>query len=174
MTELIVIGYPTPAVAETAREQLLELQREYLLQLSDAVVATRDEKGRVKLNQLIHLWTLGAATGSFWGLLVGLLFLHPLFGVLAGAAAGAVSGALTDYGINDDFMKEVSETLQPGQAALFVMAERATGDRVVEKLSSFGGRVLRTNLDTSQENRLREAFEQASRATRESSPPVTG
>lgn len=170
MTDLIVIGYPNTSAAETAREKLLGLQKEYLLQISDAVIATRDEKGRVKLNQLVHLWTLGALTGTFWGLLIGLLFLHPLFGLITGVAAGGLTGALTDYGIDDSFMKDVSNILRPGQAALFLMAERATGDRVVEELSSLGGNVLRTNLDTSQENRLRAAFEKASLAVRDVSP----
>ena len=68
MSELIVIGYPSPEKAEEVRHKLLELQGEYLVDLSDAVVATVDQKGRIKLNQLVHMWALGASAGSFWGL----------------------------------------------------------------------------------------------------------
>ncbi len=124
MPELLVIGYDSPEKAVEARTALIGLGREYVLQVGDAVVATRNEKGEVKLDQMVNTWTVGAAGGSFWGLLAGLLFFNPILGVVTGAAAGAAAGAFTDYGINDDFMREVSEVLQPGQAALFVLADR--------------------------------------------------
>lgn len=161
MSELIVIGYNNAEKAEEARSSLLGMAREYLVDVADAVVATADENGKIRLNQMVNLWTVGATGGAFWGLLVGLLFLNPLLGVVTGAAAGGVAGALSDYGINDTFMKEVSEVLQPGQAALFLMARKTTSDRVLERLGKHGGRVLRTNLDTSQEAKVRKAIEAA-------------
>lgn len=167
MSELIVIGYEDEKKAEAAREELFGMAKEYLVDVGDAVVATADDKGKIKLNQMVHLWSIGASGGAFWGLLIGLIFLHPLLGVLAGAAAGAVSGALSDYGINDSFMKDVADILQPGQAALFIMARKASSDRVIEQLSKHGGRVLRTNLDTKQEDQLRKAFETANKAAAE-------
>ena len=161
MSELIVIGYDTPEEAEKARSTLLDLAHEYLVDVGDAVVATADRNGHIKLNQMVNLWTVGASGGAFWGILVGLLFLHPLLGVAAGAASGAVMGALSDYGINDTFMKEVAAALQPGQAALFIMARQTSSDRVLEKLGANGGRIMRTNLDTTQEQRVRDAFERS-------------
>jgi uncharacterized membrane protein len=161
MAELLVVGYDSVDEAERARLELFGLRKEYLVEVGDAVVATRDTSGKIKLNQMVNLWAVGAAGGSFWGLLAGLLFFMPLLGVIGGAAAGAVAGAMSDYGINDDFMKEVADVLQPGQAALFVLADRVSSERVLERLSVHGGRVLRTNLDRSQEDRLRAAFSQA-------------
>lgn len=161
MAELIVIGYESEDRAEAARTELFGLKREYLVEVGDAVVASRDANGKIKLNQMINLWAIGAAGGSFWGLLAGFLFFMPLLGVIGGAAAGAVAGALSDYGIKDDFIKEVADVLQPGQAALFVLADRVSSDRVLERISRHGGRVLRTNLDRSQEERLRAAFGEA-------------
>ncbi len=167
MSELIVIGYDSPETAEAARTGLFGMAKEYLVDVGDAVIATTDEKGKIKLNQMVHLWSVGASGGAFWGILIGLLFLHPFLGVLVGGAAGAVAGALSDYGINDNFMKDVAKILQPGQAALFIMANRANSDRVIQKLSKHGGTVLRTNLDTSQEHKLRAAFEKAKNAAQE-------
>ena len=161
MSELIVIGYDTHDKAEHARDTLFGLAREYLVDVNDAVVATADDKGKIKLDQYVNTLAIGASGGAFWGILFGLIFFNPLLGLAAGAATGAVAGALTDYGINDNFMKDVAAVLQPGQAALFVLAGRASSDRVIEKLGSEGGRVLRTNLDTSQEQKLREAFDRA-------------
>lgn len=158
MSELIVIGYDSAEKAEDARAALMGMSREYLVDVADAVVATADAKGTIRLNQMVNLWTMGAASGSFWGLLIGLLFLHPLLGVLVGASAGALSGALGDYGIDDAFMRKVAELLKPGQAALFIMARQSASDRVIAQLSEYGGDILRTNLDTTQEDKLRAVF----------------
>jgi uncharacterized membrane protein len=161
MSELLVIGYDDAKTANDARAALLALSKDYALQVGDAVVATRDENGQIKLDQLVNLWTIGAASGSFWGLIAGFLFFMPLLGVVTGAAAGALTGALTDYGIRDDFMKDVAGVLQPGQAALFVLADRVSSDRVLEGIGKFGGRIIRTNLDRSQEDKVRAALEHA-------------
>ncbi len=158
MKELIVIGYQSTELAEAARSKLLAMSSEYLVEVSDAVVATVNEKGKIKLNQMVNLWAAGAAGGSFWGLLIGVLFFHPLFGVVVGATAGALGGALSDYGISDPFMRRVTEMLKPGQAALFVMSRAPMSDRVVEELAEIGGDVVRTNLDTAKEQQLRDAF----------------
>lgn len=161
MTELLVIGYDSAETAEAARADLFKLSRNYYADIGDAVIATADEKGRIRLNQIVTPWLVGSASGSFWGLLIGLLFLHPLLGVMAGAAAGAVSGALSDFGIRDDFMKDVARVLKPGHAALFVLARTVSSDRIVEQLASHGGEVLRTNLGHADEEQLLKAFEAA-------------
>lgn len=174
MPELLVVGYESPDKAVEARTALIGLGREYVLQVGDAVVATRNEKGELKLDQMVNTWTVGAAGGSFWGLLAGLLFFNPILGVVTGAAAGAAAGALTDYGINDNFMREVASVLQPGQAALFVLADRLSSDRVLDRLAPFGGRLIRTNLDTSQEQKVRDAIEKAARESAGAEPDAAG
>jgi len=158
MNELIVIGYDTPETAEAARAELMGMAREYLVDVADAVVASADRDGAIKLNQMVNLWTVGAAGGAFWGLLAGLLFFNPLVGVAVGAGAGALSGALSDYGINDKFMKDVSSVLQPGQAALFMMMRTEATDRVIERMGLKGGHIIRTNLDRTKEEHVRRAF----------------
>ena len=161
MSELIVIGYDNETEAEAARQELFGMAKEYLVDVADAVVAHANDNGKVKLNQMVNMWSWGMSGGAFWGLLIGLIFFNPLLGVVVGASAGALSGALSDYGINDKFMKEVAEILQPGQAALFIMTRKEASDRVIERLGTHGGRILRTNLDTSKEASLRDAFDAA-------------
>lgn len=167
MSELIVIGYDNANKAESARSELMGMAKEYLVDVADAVVATADDNGKIKLNQMVNLWTMGVSGGAFWGLLVGLIFLNPLLGLVTGAAAGTLAGALSDYGINDNFMKEVAEVLQPNQAALFIMARKTTSERVLERLAKHGGRIIRTNLDRSQENQVRSALEKAQKRVHE-------
>lgn len=165
MSDLIVIVYPTEAKAEEVRQRLFELQKEYLIKLGDAVIATKTDQGRIKLNQLFSTTAAGAVSGSFWGLLIGVLFLNPLLGVAAGAAAGAVGGALTDVGIDDNFMKELSESLQPGSAALFVLIKEMTTDKVLAAIKGYGGVVMKTSLDETKEQTLRNALQSAHAAS---------
>jgi uncharacterized membrane protein len=161
MSTLVVIGYDDKYKAEDVRLRLLRMQRDYLIDLEDAVVAVKDDNGKIKLNQPVNLTAAGAATGGFWGTLVGLIFLNPLFGLVAGAAAGAVSGALTDVGINDAFMRDLATTMKPGSSALFVLAKRATPDKVLEELKGTGGKVLKTSLTHENEAKLQSALSAA-------------
>lgn len=162
MSDLVVIVYPTEAKAEEVRQLLLALQKEYIIKLGDAVIATKTEAGTIKLNQLMNTTATGAISGSFWGMLVGLLFLNPLVGLAVGAASGAIGGALTDVGINDAFMRDLSTSIQPGNAALFVLVQAMTADKVLKEIQGFGGVVLKTSLDETKEQVLRDALQRAS------------
>src|ERR1700752_1536560 len=139
MSDLVVIAFPTEAKAEEVRQKLLTMQKEYLLELGDAVVAVKDAKGNIKLNQMINTTAAGAVTGAFWGTLIGLIFLMPLAGAALGAASGAVSGALTDLGIDNKFMKETAAGIPPRNAGLFVLVRKVTADKVLEGLKGEGG-----------------------------------
>jgi uncharacterized membrane protein len=158
MSTLVVIGYNDLYQAEEVRLKLWKLQKEYLVDLGDAVVALKDEKGKVKLQQAVNLTAAGAVSGGFWGSLIGLIFLNPLLGLAAGAAAGAVSGALTDVGINDQFMKDLAATMNPGSSVLFVLVRHATPDKVLEELAGTGGKVLKTSLSHDDEAKLQAAL----------------
>jgi len=158
MATLVVIDYESEIKAEEVRLALLKMQKEYLIDLADAVVVVRDAKGKVKLRQLYSLTAAGAVSGGFWGALVGLIFLNPLFGMALGAAAGAMSGALKDVGIDDGFMKELGTTLKPGTAALCVLIRQMTPDKVIEEIQKFGGTLIKTNLCHENEEKLRAAL----------------
>jgi uncharacterized membrane protein len=161
MSTLVAIGYDDQFKAEEVRIKLRKMQKDYLIDLGDAVVAVKDENGKVKLHQAINMTAVGAASGGFWGALIGLLFLNPLLGLAVGAGAGAVSGALTDVGINDGFMKELAATLKPGSSVLFVLVKRATPDKVLEELKGTGGKVLKTSLSHEDEAKLQAALSAA-------------
>jgi uncharacterized membrane protein len=158
MSELVVIAYPTEAKAEQVRQKLLAMQKDYLIEMGDAVIAVKDAQGRIKLNQLINTTATGAVSGAFWGTLIGLIFLMPLAGAALGAASGALGGALNDVGINDKWMKETAAAIEPGTAALFVLVRKATGDKVLERLRGEGGKVMHTSLDHTKEAALQAAL----------------
>ena len=158
MSTLVVVGYDDPYKAEEIRLKLKQLQKDYLIDMEDAVVAVKDENGKVKLHQAVNLTAAGAVTGGFWGSLIGLIFLNPLLGLAAGAAAGALSGALTDVGIDDNFMKDLAGTMKTGSSVLFVLVRKVTPDRVVEELKGTGGKILKTSLTHEDEAKLQAAL----------------
>jgi uncharacterized membrane protein len=152
-------------LTKCGRHQHLCPTASYLVDLADAVVAIKDEKGKVKLNQIHNLTATGAAAGGYWGVLIGLIFLNPLLGMAAGATAGAIRGALTDVGISNDFMKQVASGFNNGSSALFVLAREVTPDKVLAELEGTGGKILQTSLTHEQETRLQVALDAAKPAS---------
>lgn len=161
MSTLVVIGYNEPHKAEEVRLTLIKLQRDYLIDLEDAVAAVKGADGKIKLHQAINLTAAGAVSGGFWGSLIGLIFLNPLLGLAVGAAAGATSGALSDIGINDQFMKDLAATMTPNSSALFVLVRKSTPDKVLEEVKGTGGKILKTSLSHEDEAKLQAAISAA-------------
>ena len=170
MADLVEITFPSEEKAEEVRQKLLEMQKEYLIELGDAVIAVKQPNGRVKLNQLFNPTASGAVSGTFWGALIGMIFLMPLAGAAIGAASGALGGKLADVGINDRFMRDAAQSLQSGNAALFLLVRKMTTDKVLAALQGEGGTVIRTSFDESKEEALRAAL---AGATPTAAPPAS-
>lgn len=160
MSQLIAVTYPDLFKAEEVRLTLWKLQSEYLLELEDAVVVTKDAKGKIKLHQAMKLTAAGALAGGFWGTLIGMMFLSPFLGAAIGATTGAISGVLTDVGINDKFMKDLGAKLGPDTSALFVLVRKATPDKVIAAIQKFGGTILQSSLSHEDEAKLQAALMQ--------------
>jgi uncharacterized membrane protein len=166
MADLVCVAFDDVTTADRALHELTVLQKEYLIELADACVVVRPVDGEIQLKQAFPLARIGAmsggTSGALWGGLIGLLFLNPLAGMAIGAGVGAASGALagkvTDYGIPDDFIKQLGGTIKPGSSALFLLIKRVTADKVLPRMHAFKGTVLKTSLSDEQEARLREAL----------------
>ena len=169
MADLVEITFPSEEKAEEVRQKLLDMQKEYLIELGDAVIAVKQPNGRVKLNQLFNPTASGAVSGTFWGALIGMIFLMPLAGAAIGAASGALGGKLADVGIKDRFMRDAAQSLQSGNAALFLLVRKMTTDKVLAALQGEGGTVIRTSFDESKEEALRAAL---AGATASATPPA--
>jgi uncharacterized membrane protein len=166
MSDLIVVGFDSTEEADKVLLKLNTLKKEYLIDLEDAVVVVRDESGKVHLKQSMNLTAIGATSGllsgSLWGGLVGLLFLNPLAGFAIGGAigagTGALSGSLADYGIDDDFIKSLGETIPNNSSALFVLVRKVQPEKVLAEFSGLRGKVLKTSLSPDQEAKLQAAL----------------
>ena len=107
----------------------------------------------------------GAAGGALWGGLIGLIFLAPLVGMAIGAASGAAAGAVTDVGVDDDFLKQLADKLEPGAAALIALGRSDAPVKVLDRLKPYGGHVIQTSLDTEAEERVRAALGEGAATT---------
>ena len=182
MSELVVVGFDDTQQADRALTELVRLTKEHLIDLEDAVVAIRSPDGSVRIKQSVNLVGIGAAqgglSGALWGSLVGLLFLNPLLGFAAGAAVGAGSGALagslSDYGIDDDLIRSIGDTLQPNTSALFMLVRKVQPEKVLADIqeAGFRGKVVRSSLSPDQEQRLQAALSQARREDVGSAAPL--
>jgi uncharacterized membrane protein len=161
MSTLIAITYEDEESGRGAFESLGRLQKLQVLKLEDAAFAVKDAKGKVKVKQTLENAAAGSAAvwGGFWGLLIGLLFLAPIFWGLVGALLAGLMGKATDLGIDNKFIKEVGESLEPGGSALFILVIEATADKVVPELQKYGGTVYQTSLSYEDEEKLKKALE---------------
>ncbi len=158
MSDLIVLTFKNETGAAEMRDTLVSLQKQKIVALEDAAVVVRRQDGKVKVKQAVNLVGAGALGGAFWGMLIGLLFWAPWLGLAIGTATGAVSGALTDVGVDDKFIKEVGEAIEPGNSALFLLVSEATPDKLEDELKKFDAQVYQTSLSKEDEARLKATF----------------
>jgi uncharacterized membrane protein len=163
VSDLIAIAYPDLATAQDVASNAAALTKSKELDLEDLVVVEHRPDGKIKLHQPSTA-AAGAAGGALWGGLIGLIFLAPLLGAAIGAAAGAAGGAVTDLGIEDDFMRELGRSLPENGAAVFALVRQVTPDKVLPRISQYGGKVLQTSLSNDSEQRLQEALDAAAHA----------
>ena len=162
MADLTVWKFNSVDGAQTVLTKLAELQKQHLIEIKDAAIVTWPTgKKKPKTQQALPLVGLGALDGAFWGMLFGLIFFVPLFGAAVGALSGALSGHFRDYGINDDFIKEIRDQVSEGTSALFLMTENVTLDKVEDALKEDSPQLIRSNLTKEQEEKLKEHFSAA-------------
>jgi uncharacterized membrane protein len=162
MSDLVAIAYPDLATAQEVAANAARAQQAHELELEDMVVVERRGDGKVKLHQP-SLTGAGAATGALWGGLIGLIFFVPLFGMAIGAATGAATGKLSDYGVDDRFMKGLGEELEPGGAAVIFLVRKVSMDKVLPKIQ-IEGRIIQTSLDNELEQQLSDALSAAGKS----------
>lgn len=159
MASLTVWKFNTPEGAVNILTKLQELQKQHLIEIEDAAIVTWETgKKKPKTQQAIPLVTLGTLDGAFWGMLLGFIFFVPVLGAAVGAIAGALSGSFQDFGINDDFIKDVRTHVTEGTSALFLLTGNVTLDKVEEALKGEMGELISSNLSNEQEATLREHF----------------
>lgn len=166
MADLVVLDFDGIETADAMLTRLRALGKQELIDLLDAVVVVHPEDGDIQIKQSVNMVALGAtsglSTGALVGALAGLLMLNPLAGLAlggaAGAAMGALGGRLSDFGIKEEFIRDLGQTIPPGTSALFLLVAKATPDKVIAETREFNPRILKTSLSQEQEQALRTAL----------------
>jgi len=152
---IIVLGFQDQLGAEEMLDILGKMQEDGLVKLEDAVVASRGNEPNVEIKQTHSETGKFAVRGTGIGFLAGLLLGGPIVGLAGGAAIGAITGRLKDQGIDDKFVREISEWVKPNTSALFLLVKEAKAEEIYEQLKPFRAQVLTTTLSEEAERRLR-------------------
>jgi uncharacterized membrane protein len=160
MATLVAIGYPDQGTGEEARQTVMQLEAELIIQADQVASISRDLEGKYHVHTSHGGASAGAGAvwGGFWGLLFGLLFFIPFAGWAMGAGLGALFGHMGEKGIDKAFQQQVRDYLKPGTSALFLVVEHATPDKATAALERYGGTVIKTSLSEEDTKKLQEAL----------------
>jgi len=159
--EMMVVAFDSEDEAEQVLDALKGLEGEHVIDLKSAAVVVRRADGKVRIKETKDFDARqGAIGGAVAGGLLGLLRGGLLKGAILGAAGGAAAGKVVDLGLEDDFLKEVGETLGTGTSAVVALVDFEQVDAAMEELDKFeGGRILRHTLSADVYHKLSEAVE---------------
>jgi len=177
MAELIVVGFKKDMYrASEVLNTLQDMNDSWVVDLRDAVAVYRDYSGKLRVDQSYQMTSnQGAAWGGLFGGLLGALFAAPFTGgasvaavlaagSLTGVALGATAGAIDasswkeDYGISEDFVRQVGTMVQPGDSAIFALLRTIDPELVAAQFKGYGGTILRTTLTPVQRQRVEETL----------------
>ena len=153
MSELVVAGFKGEFTADEVLLDLLKMKQIHLIDLDYAVVVARRDDGAIRVshnNVVVHA---DATAGGQWGILFGGPVGYIIGGII-GAVIGETVKGLKQIGIQDDFIKDVSETLEQGSSAIFIRVRKSLSDKVVEELKNFNAKLLRSSLTITDETEL--------------------
>lgn len=154
---LVAIVFDKPGRATEVLVNLLNLQREGAIRLADAVIITKDDRGRGHVQQTVDTTPAqGAMMGTWVGLLAG-LFVGPL-AIAGGAAIGALYGKLVDKGLDDGWIKQMSAWLEPGRSGLLLLVTIEDEAQLLTELGRYEGEIVTTDLPEAVRHELEEAL----------------
>lgn len=168
MNNLIVVGFHGKHRAAEVLDQLERLHEAWVIDLEDAVAVYRRDNGTLRMDEsLTPTEAEGVGVGASLGILVGAMLAAPFtagasaaaaatalgVGAVSGGTVGAIAGGTDAYdwkeqfGISDDFVREVGGMIQPGDSAVFALLRAGDPEEVSKHFTGYGGTILSTTLD---------------------------
>jgi len=159
MSELIALGFDSEAEAEEFGDCLAEMKRTSVLQLRDAAEVLLGETGKPRIRHASELVGPGALGGVFWGVFFALVFFVPGLGSIIAAGLALIHEKIEDRaGLEKQFLAQLAETIQAGEAGWVLLADDVDEARFLETVRGTNARVVRTSLAPDAEAALKEAF----------------
>ena len=129
-----------------------------LIDLNDSAIVYKDEDGKVHIKNETYM---GKRVGTLGGGLLGLLIggvLFPVGGLVIGAVAGRLIGKKISADIGQDFIKDVSSRLSPGNSALFIIVRGEAPRDALDTMKKYEGDVYYTSIPAETETQLKQAL----------------
>ncbi len=141
---LLAAKYPNEEHAKTILDMLESMHHALTIDLSDAVMLTKEPDGKIKTHETTDVTTRkGAKRGLIAGAVLGVIYPPSLIvTALAGGGIGALWGKAKDSGVKHDDIKELADSLTPGQAAIIVLVSDKTAEATQRALGSYDGEVV--------------------------------
>ncbi len=154
-SNIVVIVFKDMDEAEKVHHAIQSVEHEGRISLDDSAVIVKDEEGKIHVkNQTDRGVKVGAVGGGLLGLLIGGL-IFPGVGLLLGVLGGAAIGKMAGLGVDKKFITEVSEAIEPGNSALFVVAHGGDPNVALAALRPYKGELYHTSLDPETQEELR-------------------
>jgi uncharacterized membrane protein len=178
-SNLVVLTFEGQEAAEALYKQIEQMEKDKLVVVDDAVIierapeynepeppastmeqlrmppAQRSKEATITVKQTHGKKGKYAAIGGGIGLLAATLLGGPI-GLVAVASAGlgAVTAALKDFGVNDETVATIKQSLQPNTSALLLLGHANDRDALLAKLREFDAKVVLTSLDPEVERNM--------------------
>jgi uncharacterized membrane protein len=140
---VVLAVFDTDEAGIEAYRDLRKAEKEKKIDLTNAVLVSKDDDGKVHIKEEAETLGKGAGIGALIGGTLGVLAGPPgvvAFGAL-GAAIGGLSARLDDAGFNDARLERLGNRLQPDKAAIVAVTNFEDKDRLVSELEARGGTV---------------------------------
>lgn len=152
MSELIAFVYDNGGGAKSLEAELLDAQSEQKINVGDAALILRQQDGRAVLSHATSLVGRGSMGGMFWGFILALVFWARWWGL-------SVGGALGDLGLEDDFVKDLGDSVGKGHSALVALVDDDMVVAVLNVADSSNPQVMRTSFSAQDEQVLKTVFQ---------------
>ena len=163
MATLTAFRFDTVDGADNALGVISVLQEQELIAILDlALVSWPRGKNRPRTRHVIWPTRAQLLDGTFWGMLFGLIFFVPVLDAGRRAEADRLTSALSDVGIDDNFIYQVRSRLIEGTSALFVLLQDAVMDKISDAAKGKKPDLIAINLPRDEEVKLRNLFGPAS------------
>ncbi len=151
MSELMAFIYERETGAKDLEADLVKAQN---VKVGDAALVVRQEDGRPQFSHAVDLVGRGSMGGIFWGFILALVFWTKWWGL-------SVGGALGDLRLDDEFVKEVGDSVGKGHSAMLAFVEDGMVPTVLEAAESTNPKIVRSTFSQADEQVLRVIFQAA-------------
>lgn len=155
MSEIIVARFPDASSAKAARDALARMGQTYQIEPEDIEVVRRKADDDVEIMPELNIRLAHVIGGAIWGAVLGLVFLIPVLGAAFGSAVGYITGRFSDVGIKNSYLEDVGREIEPGEAAVALLARRVDPGALAETIRRFGGQVMRSSLSGRRADQIR-------------------